>query len=57
VWLTIATVLAVFDIQKSKDTHGIKIPVSSEYTDSAISHPEPFKCSIIPRSEAATKLI
>ncbi|KAF8990310.1 cytochrome P450 [Cyathus striatus] len=57
VWLTIATVLTVFNIRKAKDDHGNEIPVSGVYTDEAVSHPQPFKCSITPRSEAAIELI
>ncbi|KAF8990306.1 cytochrome P450 [Cyathus striatus] len=57
VWLTIATVLTVFNIRKAKDDHGNKIPVSGMYTDMTISHPEPFQCSIMPRSDAVIELI
>ncbi|KAF8997615.1 cytochrome P450 [Cyathus striatus] len=57
VWLTIATVLSVFNIRKAKDDSGNEISVSGLYTDATISHPEPFKCSITPRSEVAIELI
>ncbi|KAF8990312.1 cytochrome P450 [Cyathus striatus] len=57
VWLTIATILSVFNIRKAKDDYGNEIPVLGVYTDATVSHPEPFKCSITPRSEAAIELI
>ncbi|KAF8992407.1 cytochrome P450 [Cyathus striatus] len=57
VWLTIATILSAFNIRKAKDDYGNEIPVSGVYTDATVSHPEPFKCSITPRSEAAIELI
>ncbi|KJA21663.1 hypothetical protein HYPSUDRAFT_687524 [Hypholoma sublateritium FD-334 SS-4] len=57
VWLTIATVLQNFDIQKKRDSNGKEIPISGEYSDGLIAHPVPFECTITPRSTASRDLI
>ncbi|KAF8814215.1 cytochrome P450 [Phlegmacium glaucopus] len=56
VFIACAMVLSVFDITKySKD--GIVIEPVIEQTAGSISHPKPFKCSILPRSQKALDLI
>jgi len=57
VWLAIASVLSMFKISKSHDENGNEIDID-EYacTDSFISHPVPFQCSIVPRSPKADTL-
>ncbi|KAF8908849.1 putative CyP450 monooxygenase [Gymnopilus junonius] len=57
IWLTIATVLSTFKIEKKNDPAGHYIPLDGQYTDGLICHPPPFQCSITPRSEEATRLI
>ncbi|CAE6487081.1 unnamed protein product [Rhizoctonia solani] len=57
VWLAIAMVLAVFDITPSLDASGQPIMPDLRYTQSTISAPKPFKCTIKPRSLEAEKLI
>ncbi|KAM6490004.1 Cytochrome P450 [Amanita muscaria] len=58
VWLMIVAVLATFNISKAHDDTGNEIDIDPDaYTDGAISHPLPFKCSIIRRSEQAESLI
>ncbi|KAJ7224753.1 cytochrome P450 [Mycena rebaudengoi] len=57
VWAAMVSVLATFRIAKAKDLNGNEIDIRPMYSDGAISHPEPFKCSISPRTEAAKKLI
>ncbi|KAF8871725.1 cytochrome P450 [Infundibulicybe gibba] len=57
VWLVIASVISVFNIDKAKDASGNTIDITSEYTDGAISHPQAFQCSITPRSGGARKII
>ncbi|KAJ6605697.1 cytochrome P450 [Mycena sp. CBHHK59/15] len=57
VWATIVSVLSVFNIAKAKDAAGTEIDVNPVYSDGIISHPQPFQCSITPRSEAAMKLV
>ncbi|KAF7760523.1 hypothetical protein Agabi119p4_11199 [Agaricus bisporus var. burnettii] len=56
-YLSIATILSVFRIEKAIDENGRVIVPSKEYTSSFIVHPKPFKCSIKPRSNEAEKLI
>lgn len=49
--------LACFDIQKALDSNGTPITPVHENTDGIISYPQPFQCSIKPRSEKALALI
>ncbi|KAE9392498.1 cytochrome P450 [Gymnopus androsaceus JB14] len=56
-WLTIASLLAVFDVTLPIDENGIPIEPTYEYTSTVISVPLPFKCVIKPRSEATEKLV
>ncbi|CAA7263105.1 unnamed protein product [Cyclocybe aegerita] len=58
VWIMIASVLACFTIGKAKDEHANEIEINDEYEDNGGGvHKKPFKCSIVPRSELARKLI
>ncbi|EIM86325.1 cytochrome P450 [Stereum hirsutum FP-91666 SS1] len=56
-WLSIASILSVFDIIKSKDVKGNEVEVTTEWVDSGISHPMPFECTVRPRDEKAVELI
>ncbi|KAL0066833.1 hypothetical protein AAF712_006237, partial [Marasmius tenuissimus] len=56
-YLTIATILSVFDISKATDENGVAIKSRVEYSLSVQNRPLPFKCSIKPRSEAHKRLI
>ncbi|KAA1477980.1 cytochrome P450 [Dentipellis sp. KUC8613] len=51
-FMTCAMVLSVFNISPPPDC-----PASFEYTDGLISHPPPFKCNIVARTEAARALV
>ncbi|KAJ6550445.1 cytochrome P450 [Mycena vulgaris] len=58
VWATIISVLAAFDIAKAKDAAGNEIDIDPDnYGGGLVSHPEPFACSITPRSEVAKILV
>jgi len=57
VWCTIVSVLATFDIAKAKDANGNEIDIDPVYSDGLVSHPEPFVCSITPRSDKARDLV
>ncbi|KAF8869400.1 cytochrome P450 [Infundibulicybe gibba] len=57
VWFIITGILATLNIEKAKDSQGNDIEIEENYTDSAISHPCPFQCSITPRSSASRDLI
>jgi len=56
-FLTIASVLAAFNIEKAVDEHGKVITPSEEYSSGPICRPMPFKCSIMSRSQHASRLI
>ncbi|KAF7346397.1 O-methylsterigmatocystin oxidoreductase [Mycena sanguinolenta] len=57
IWGTIVSVLSTFNIAKAKDDAGNEIDIDPRYSDGMISHPEPFACSITPRSEVAKSLV
>ncbi|KAF7346403.1 Cytochrome p450 [Mycena sanguinolenta] len=57
IWGTIVSVLSTYNIAKAKDDAGNEIDIDPRYSDGMISHPEPFECSIAPRSEAAKSLV
>ncbi|KAF8590889.1 cytochrome P450 [Ramaria rubella] len=52
VWIAIASILSAFNLSNAVDEHGHKIDVSfaQEPTPGFTSHPQPFECSITPRS-------
>ncbi|KIL66859.1 hypothetical protein M378DRAFT_160386 [Amanita muscaria Koide BX008] len=51
VWLTVACVLATFDITKAKDDCCNEIDIDpNAFVDSLATRPLPFKCFILPRS-------
>ncbi|KAH7910744.1 cytochrome P450 [Hygrophoropsis aurantiaca] len=56
VFISCAMSLAVFDIRKAVE-NGVAITPEVKFTDGAICHPRPFKCSITPRSAKAEGLI
>lgn len=56
-WITIAFILQVFSITNAKDKAGNPIPVTLNASSGVISHPEPFPCSIMPRSTEAETII
>ncbi|KAF9477126.1 cytochrome P450 [Pholiota conissans] len=57
-WMTIASLLACFNIRKAKNAQGEDIEISDEFIYYSIStHIKPFKCSITPRSQAVQRLV
>jgi cytochrome P450 len=56
VFISCVMTLAVFDISKCVE-NGIVVEPVNESTTGTISHPKPFRCSIVPRSEKAVSLI
>ncbi|KAJ7251396.1 cytochrome P450 [Mycena rebaudengoi] len=56
-WVTIASLLAVFDINKAIGEDGKVLEPSYEYHSSVVAMPLPFKCSIKPRSKESVALI
>ncbi|TDL20092.1 cytochrome P450 oxidoreductase OrdA-like protein, partial [Rickenella mellea] len=57
IFLGIAMSLAAFNITKARDEHGVEIDPGCEFTSGVISHPKPFRCNIMPRSEKAAALV
>ncbi|KAF5346450.1 hypothetical protein D9756_010068 [Leucocoprinus leucothites] len=55
--MTIAMTLAAFNITNAMDSNGVPIVPKHENTSGTISYPEPFKCTIKPRSEKAAALV
>ncbi|TFL03965.1 cytochrome P450 [Pterulicium gracile] len=57
IWLTIAQVLAIFDVLKDVDERGAELTPNVKFTHGLVSQPETFACRIVPRSEAALLLL
>jgi len=57
VWMAVASLIYVFDIEKSIDENGHVIEPSHEYISAISSAPKPYKCTIKPRSPEAEVLI
>ncbi|KAJ7058080.1 cytochrome P450 [Mycena amicta] len=57
IWITVASMLAVFNIEKAVDENGQVIEPTYEFTSNVLFHPVPFKCRITPRSAEAEALI
>ncbi|KAJ7251434.1 cytochrome P450 [Mycena rebaudengoi] len=56
-WITVASLLAVFNITKAIGEDGQILEPSYKYHSAVVLMPFPFKCSIKPRSNAAADLI
>ncbi|THH13309.1 hypothetical protein EW146_g6885 [Bondarzewia mesenterica] len=57
IWITIASVLATFDISKAVDDDGKLIEPAEEYSSGLVSYPAPFRCQIRSRSLTVETLI
>ncbi|KAJ7900774.1 hypothetical protein B0H13DRAFT_1622299, partial [Mycena leptocephala] len=57
IWITIVSVLAMFDITKEVGEDGHTVEPSYEYEDGIICSPVPFKCMITPRSQDTASTI
>ncbi|KAJ7862183.1 cytochrome P450 [Mycena leptocephala] len=57
IWITIVSVLAMFDITKEVGEDGHTVEPSYEYEDGIICSPVPFKCMITPRSQDTANTI
>ncbi|GJE86818.1 cytochrome P450 [Phanerochaete sordida] len=57
VWIAIARILAVFEVQKAHDAAGNIVEPAIEFVTSLTSHPKPFPYDLRPRSDAAEQLI
>ncbi|KAF9552413.1 cytochrome P450 [Agrocybe pediades] len=56
-FISIATVLATFDISEALDENGSPIPPKVEWHSGVVREPTPFKCTIQPRSNEVVKMI
>ncbi|KAF8998873.1 cytochrome P450 [Cyathus striatus] len=56
-WLSIASILSTFEIEKPVDKNGHIVEPTYEIVDLGIIHPKPFSCSFKPRSDEAVSLI
>ncbi|KAF8908536.1 cytochrome P450 [Gymnopilus junonius] len=57
-WIIIASVLASFNIERSKDDFGNEVEVNHDYHDLGIlHHKSKFQCTFVPRSAVVKKLI
>ncbi|KAJ7597134.1 cytochrome P450 [Mycena floridula] len=56
-WIAAAQILSVFRITKAKDERGQIIEPDIDYTSQLLSHPNPFRCSVTPRSREAEALV
>ncbi|KAF9459511.1 hypothetical protein BDZ94DRAFT_1224565 [Collybia nuda] len=56
-WIAIASILAVFDIEKSIGSDGEEVVPVIGFSSGITCHPLPFETSIKPRNEAARQLI
>ncbi|KZS88902.1 cytochrome P450 [Sistotremastrum niveocremeum HHB9708] len=53
-WIEVATILAVYNISRAP---GEEASPSAQFTSGVVSHPKPFRCSILPRSEKVQQFI
>ena len=57
-WLVISNTLAVFDIKPPVNPKtGVEELPEIKFRSGEVSHPEPFECRVVPRSEHHAKLI
>lgn len=57
IWLTVASIIAAFDISKARDAGGNEIIPRMSFTSGLVSFPEPFECDIRPRTTRTRHLI
>jgi len=57
IFIFVASILSVFTISKEIDKFGNEIPVQPSFGEGLVSHPDPYKCCIVPRSRAAIELV
>ncbi|EMD37285.1 hypothetical protein CERSUDRAFT_94290 [Gelatoporia subvermispora B] len=56
-WITIASVLAIFTISKEVNDAGEEVMPETCSLPGFLSHPKPFKCTIKPRSQSHVALV
>ncbi|KAK7447720.1 hypothetical protein VKT23_013976 [Stygiomarasmius scandens] len=56
-WLAIASLIATYNLKKGVDQNGKEIEPVVDYVGNSVCHPAPYKCTFVPRSPEALKLI
>ncbi|KAF9557515.1 cytochrome P450 [Agrocybe pediades] len=56
-WMTVASVLSMFDISRERDEDGNELPPDVEFHTGVVCEALPFKCTISPRSSMAVTVI
>lgn len=56
-WLTIASILTVYKVERGVDEDGQEITPTASFTSRFVSVPTPFRCRFTPRSASAESLI
>ncbi|KAF8507550.1 cytochrome P450, partial [Gautieria morchelliformis] len=56
-FMVVASTLSVFNVTPSRDGNGKDIPTPAAFQSGFVSAPVAFKCTILPRSDAAKRLI
>ncbi|KAF8607171.1 cytochrome P450 [Ceratobasidium sp. AG-I] len=57
IWLSISLTLAAYDVTPSMGSDGKPILPSLKYSNTTMSHPEPFQCNVTVRSENMKRMI
>ncbi|KAL5639453.1 hypothetical protein ACGC1H_006825 [Rhizoctonia solani] len=57
VWLSIALTLAAFNVTPLIGEDGKPVLPSLEYSNTTVTHPKPFQCNIVPRSDKIKETI
>ncbi|KAJ3485898.1 hypothetical protein NLI96_g4619 [Meripilus lineatus] len=56
-WIAIASILSVFDIKPIQNNQGEDVLPPPEFHVSLTSHPKPFQCRVLPRSDKAKTVL
>ncbi|KAF8631328.1 hypothetical protein AX14_010947, partial [Amanita brunnescens Koide BX004] len=57
-WLIVASALSAFNISKAKDENGAEIDINPDaFSTGLSSSPQPFNCTVVPRSPEAATLV
>ncbi|KAF8997759.1 cytochrome P450 [Cyathus striatus] len=56
-WITMASILSLFNIEKPINEDGNVIEPTYKFDSTGVTHPEPFSCSIKPRSKRAVSIL
>ncbi|EGN99391.1 hypothetical protein SERLA73DRAFT_108873 [Serpula lacrymans var. lacrymans S7.3] len=56
-WMLMIHIITSFDITQATDAEGKPIPIAGTYAAGLVTRPEPYICTITPRSDALVQLI